>query len=115
MLNDMRVLIVTVGTIIIGILTAVYFKLDAEFRARPLHKLYTLIVYQYLRICVVSVRGVEWFKRKFWFGAGVYEPDAKQMEELQRKEERMYQMRRQMKSSSSGHENYHWYNMRRMK
>lgn len=115
MLNEMRMIFLTIGTVMIGILTAVYFKMDAEFRAKPLHKLYTLIVYEYLKICVMSVRGVDYLRRKFWFGAGVYEPDAERMAELQRKEARMYQMRLQMQSSSSGYKNYHQYNMRRMK
>ena len=54
-------------------------------------------------------------RRKFWFGAGVYELDAERMAELQRKEARMHQIRLQMESSSSGYKNYHQYNMRRMK
>lgn len=115
MLNEIRFLLITAGSILIGAAVMLYFRMDKHFRAEPLHKLYMLMEYYYLKVCVKSAKGIDSLKRTIRFDGEEGKADAGRMVRLQQKEEQLMRMRSEMKSSTAGYHNSHHYNMRRMK
>lgn len=115
MLNEIRFLLIVVGSILVGAAVMLYFRMDEHFRAEPLHKLYMLTEYYYLKVCVKSAKGMDYLKRMIRFDGEKVKAGAGQMMRLHQKEEQLARMRCEMKSSSTGYQNSHHYNMRRMK